>query len=223
MSFPPDSHSRRNIRADSAFVKATGCSIEMTHPFRRNGAASLSLKSGPLWAAEECMWLFNDSPAGSRRVALQNLPALLRAPAEEDDGDRPQQDLDVQPERPVVDVLAGRAATQSSKLLIWLRPLTCHRQVSPGFMLQAPALRRGVEFLHFVDGQRRGPDQAHVAFQHVQSCGVRPSCVLRKNFPICVTRGSFSTLEYGPCIWLKRSVPPAHCRIGAAWSGICTW
>ena len=53
--------------------------------------------------------------------------------------------------------------TQSSKLLIWLRPLICQRQVRPGFMLKPPALRGALEFLDLVDRQRARADEAHLA------------------------------------------------------------
>ena len=51
----------------------------------------------------------------------------------------------------------------SSKLLMWLRPMTCQRQVIPGVTL---SLRRlpGFVFFPLVWASRARTDQAHISF-----------------------------------------------------------
>ena len=93
--------------------------------------------------------------------------------------------------------------TQSAKLLIRFRPCTCQRQVESRLHAQAPPLRRGLKFLHLERGEGPRTDQAHVALQHVVELREFTRLVLRMNFPIEVTRGSFSILNTGPLIWLN--------------------
>ena len=89
----------------------------------------------------------------------------LLARATDHGRDRPEQDLEVQPERPAVDVgeVAARPTGRSSGS--W-RASTCHRPVIARLHAQAPAVP-DVVLVDLARERRARPDEAHLALEHV--------------------------------------------------------
>src|SRR5881394_142171 len=80
--------------------------------------------------------------------------------------------------------------TQSRKLVTLLRPLTCQRQVSPGFTERRRRCARSSKRCTSSTGRGRGPTRLISPSSTFQTCGHSSKLYLRKKRPTAVTRGS---------------------------------
>src|SRR5713101_7433707 len=78
--------------------------------------------------------------------------------------------------------------TQSSKLLILLRPRICHRQVMPGLILSFRLCQNSYRSSSWRNAER-GPTKLISPFNTLHSCGNSLRLYFRKKRPNGVTRG----------------------------------
>ena len=80
-------------------------------------------------------------------------------------------------------IYSRSSRTQSLKSETLLRPLICHRQVSPGLTLSRRRCAKSLNRLTSFTGSGRGPDQAHLAAQDVEELGQLIEAVLAQELP----------------------------------------
>src|SRR5690348_17161060 len=109
-------------------------------------------------------------------------PASLRARADQHNRNRAPENFDVEPERPVVDVLEIEADPILEILhVVPSAYLPETGQARPH--AQATAMREVVEAFHFVNRQRPRTNEAHLAAKHVEELREFIDAELAQNFP----------------------------------------
>src|SRR4051812_33767891 len=98
--------------------------------------------------------------------ACRNRRSLLRSDASQDHGDRADEDLDVEPKAPVIDVLEVEPHPLV-EALHFIPPAHLPQACQPGLHAESPALRWRLEFRHLIEWQRTRTDEAHLAAKDV--------------------------------------------------------
>src|SRR5215469_9810251 len=102
---------------------------------------------------------------------IHNSPfALLSPGAGEDDGDGEPEDLDVEPEGPVIDVFEVEADPVAEVFDV-VAAADLPEAGKAGFDAEAAAMGEVVEAFDFIDGKRARADQAHFTAKDVEELG----------------------------------------------------